>query len=181
MISVRLATPADVPAIHKLVESAYRGDSARAGWTHEADLLDGQRTDREALTAIIADPDQRLLLAVDDDGGVAGCVVIAMAAGDRAYLGMLSVDPVRQAGGLGRRLMAEAEAAAIAHFGARTMEMTVIRQRHELIAYYERRGYARTGEERPFPMDDARFGLPRMRDLAFVVLAKPLTAADGVG
>jgi ribosomal protein S18 acetylase RimI-like enzyme len=173
-MNIRFATPADIAVLHDLVHRAYRGDSARRGWTHEADLLDGQRTDPEALAAMLADPDQRVLLA-EDETGLAGCVNIARAAPGRAYLGMLSVDPDRQAGGLGRALLEAAEAAAAREYGATEIEMTVIRQRGELIAWYERRGYRLTGEERPFPLDDARFGLPRTRELVFVVLAKPIS------
>ena len=171
--AIRAASPADVPALHALVEGAYRGDSARAGWTHEADLLGAQRTDMPALAEIVANPDQRLLVA-EVAGAIVGCVQMSRKDGGTAYLGLLSVAPTLQAGGLGRRLIAAAEAAAIATFGARRMEMTVIRQRPALIAYYERRGYALTGETRPFPLDDPRFGLPTTRDLAFVVLARTL-------
>lgn len=172
---IRPATSHDIPSLHALVESAYRGDSARGGWTHEADLLGGQRTDPAALATIVDDPDQRILLA-EAGGALVGCVQISRKDAATAYLGLLSVSPARQAGGLGRVLMAAAEAAAAALFGARTMEMTVIRQRAELIAYYKRRGYAPTGEARPFPIDDPRFGVPTRRDLSFVVLAKPMTA-----
>lgn len=170
---IREAAEADLPALHDLVHRAYRGDSARAGWTHEADLLDGQRTDMAALSAMLADPAQRVLVA-EAGGLLAGCVAIADQGGT-AYLGMLTVDPARQAGGLGRALIDAAEKAAVTTFGASVMEMTVIRQRAALIAYYERRGYALTGEERPFPLEDPRFGIPRRRDLAFVVLSKALS------
>lgn len=171
---IRVATQADLPALHALVERAYRGDSARRGWTHEADLLDGQRTDLDALADMIAAPDASILVA-DAAGRIIGCVEIADKGGGTCYLGMLSVDPSSQASGLGKRLIAAAESTAIAR-GARRMEMTVIVQRPELIAYYERRGYARTGEHRPFPHDDPRFGLPRTRTLKFVVLARALPA-----
>ncbi len=172
-ISFRTASAADLDALLDLVQRAYRGDSARTGWTHEADLLDGQRTDAAALLEILADAAQHIVVA-EHDGGIAGCVHIADQGGGTAYLGMLSIDPAKQAAGLGRALLKAAEDAASAVFGARRIEMTVIRQREELIAYYERRGYARTGEERPFPLDDPRFGIPKRRDLSFVVLAKPL-------
>jgi N-acetylglutamate synthase-like GNAT family acetyltransferase len=173
MIDIRPATLADIPALHRLVERAYRGDSARKGWTHEADLLGGQRTDVEGLRAIIADPAQRLLIAISS-GNVVGCVQVSRKDADTAYLGLLSVDPDAQAGGLGKALIVEAEHTACAVFAASIMEMTVIHKRSELIAYYERRGYALTGETRPFPLDDERFGLPVTRDLSFVVLAKRL-------
>ncbi|HTG37954.1 GNAT family N-acetyltransferase [Sphingomonas sp.] len=169
----RFAIRDDIAAIHALVESAYRGDAARIGWTHEADLLDGQRTDPDALAELLRDPDQRMILAETDDD-IAGCVAIERKSPDAAYLGMLTVRPDWQARGLGRLLMAEAEMTARALFDADAIEMTVIRQRGELIAYYERRGYCRTGEARPFPYGDTRFGVPRTDALAFVVLAKPL-------
>lgn len=169
----RPAVEADVEALHALVTSAYRGDAARLGWTHEADLLDGQRTDVEALLEVVVDPSKVILMA--HHGGVLiGCVMLSRQDDGSAYLGMLSVDPVRQASGLGRLLLAAAEAEAAARYGADRIEMTVIRQRPELIAWYERRGYALTGRTAEFPMDDERFGLPKRRDLEFVVLSKPL-------
>ena len=167
----RPATLADIPALHALVESAYRGDTARLGWTHEADLLDGQRTDPESLTEIIDDPDQQILVALDGSD-IIGCVQIARKEHGTSYLGLLSVDPRRQATGLGKQLITAAERAAATHFGAHAIEMTVIKQRSELIDYYGRRGYSPTGEERPFPHGDERFGLPRTSELVFVVLAK---------
>lgn len=169
----RPAAPDDVPALWALIESAYRGDSAKAGWTHEADLLGGQRTDEAELRDILADA-SRIILLAEVDGALTGCVQVADQGQGLAYLGLLTVDPARQAGGLGRLLIDAAEAEAAARFAATRMEMTVIRQRAELIAWYERRGYRLTGENRPFPLDDPRFGLPRTRDLAFVVLEKTL-------
>jgi predicted N-acetyltransferase YhbS len=169
--TIRAATRADIPALHALIESAYRGDSARQGWTHEADLLDGQRTDPASLTEIIDDPDQRILMALDGSD-IIGCVQIARKENGKSYLGLLSVDPRRQATGLGKQLIAAAEHAAATYFGAHLIELTAIKQRSELLAYYNRRGYSATGEERPFPFGDERFGLPRTSELVFVVLAK---------
>lgn len=173
MTEFRPATPADLEPLHALVHAAYRGDSARRGWTHEADLLDGNRIDRDSLLAALSAPDQIVLVA-EADAGLTGCVHVTDRGEGLAYLGMLTVDPTLQARGTGRRLIAAAEAHAFRHFGARRMEMTVIVHRHELIAWYERRGYRRTGETRPFPATDPRFGLPRRNDLAFTVLEKPL-------
>ena len=170
---IRAATPGDVEAAVRLVESAYRGDSARRGWTHEADMLGGQRTDREAIVEILADPRQRLLLAIDD-GATVGSVCVSDVGSGACYLGLLAVDPERQAGGLGRQLIDAAAICARDAFGAKTMEMTVIRQRAELIGYYERRGYRLTGERRPFPYGEDRFGLPTRDDLEFEVLEKAL-------
>ena len=167
------ATLADLPALHALIESAYRGDFARRGWSHEADLLGGQRTDLATLSVQIEDPGQAILVA--RDGAVlAGCVAIADRGHGTAYIGLVTVDPRRQATGLGRRLLSAAERHATLHFAAKRAEMTVISLRIELISWYQRRGYALTGETRPFPASNPRFGLPRRDDLVFVVLAKLL-------
>jgi predicted N-acetyltransferase YhbS len=176
-IMIRIAGPGDVATIWALVESAYRGDTARQGWTHEADLLDGQRTDPQAIADILADDRNRLLVATSA-GTPIGCVQITRRDKGFGYLGMLAVDPTRQAAGLGRMLIASAEDHARRLFGAVVIEMTVIRQRIDLVAYYERRGYRKTGEERPFPYGDPRAGQPRIQELAFVVLAKRLHEDD---
>lgn len=164
------ATQADLPALHALIEAAYRGESARRGWSHEADLLDGQRTDQESLGAMLDDPAQHVLVLRDNDR-LRACVALTQKDADLAYLGMLTVDPERQSAGLGKLILAAAEDHA-ARFGANRVEMTVIAQRGELIAWYERRGYRATGERRPFPAGDKRFGLPRRDDLEFLVLEK---------
>ena len=165
---LRLARDADVPALRALLESAYRGDSARAGWTHESDLLSGDRTSETEVAGIIAAPHQRFIVA-EAAAGVIGCVAITDLAGGRAYLGMLAVSPELQAGGLGRVLIAAAEAEAVRSFAAKAMEMTVIDRRAELIAYYERRGYHQTGEIRPFP-----YVSPESEGLRMVVLERRL-------
>ena len=167
------AEPSDLSALHALVESAFRGDSARVGWSHEADLLDGQRTDLAELEAILVDPAQALLV-LRDDGGLAGCVSLTDKGNGLAYLGMLTVDPQRQALGLGRQILAAAERAATERFAATRIELTIIPHRTELTAWYERRGYVLTGETRPFPADDPRFGLPKRDDLIFAVMEKSL-------
>lgn len=168
------ATASDAAALAQLVNSAYRGDSSRAGWTTEADLLGGQRTDEAALCDFVAaPPDSRLMLIARTGEALLACVQLERR-GETAYLGMLTVAPTRQAGGLGRRLLEEAETQVVSRWGSRVMEMTVIAQRAELIAWYERRGYRRTGETAPFPYGDARFGLPQRADLHFVVLRKAL-------
>jgi len=170
---MRMATAADIPALLALVQSGFRGDSAKRGWTHEADLLGGQRTDAAALAEMIADPKQTMWLLEANDA-LLGCVSVADKGQAHAYLGMLTVDPGHQSSGLGRKLVDRAEAYARESLGARVMEMTVIKQRGELVAWYLRHGYALTGRDEPFPLDDPRFGLPKTRDLVFVVLAKTL-------
>ncbi|MFB9369751.1 GNAT family N-acetyltransferase [Kitasatospora sp. NPDC001664] len=171
-LTFRPAGPADVPALVALVESAYRGDSSRAGWTTEADLLEGQRTDAEGVAAVIEAPGSRLLLA-ERDGELLACCQLEHR-GDRAYFGMFSVRPELQGGGVGRQVLAEAERVAGAEWGARELEMTVIEQRADLIAWYERRGFRRTGEFSPFPYGDERFGVPLREDLRFERLTKAL-------
>lgn len=172
-VRFRPAGADDVPALQPLVHHAYRGDRARVGWTHEADLLDAARIDEAALAESMADPAQVIILA-EKAGDLVGCVHVTDKGGGLAYLGMLTVAAPLQARGLGRRLIEQAETLALARFGARRMEMTVIVQRTELIDWYVRRGYLPTGETRPFPATDPRFGIPRRSDLAFVVLEKAL-------
>ncbi|MFF8289288.1 GNAT family N-acetyltransferase [Streptomyces sp. NPDC016309] len=171
-LTYRDATEADVPALVELVESAYRGDSSRAGWTTEADILDGQRTDPEGVREVIATPGSRLLIA-EREGTLVACCQLEHR-GDAAYFGMFAVRPGLQGGGLGRRVIAEAERLAAAGWGVREMHMTVISVRDELIAWYERRGYRRTGRTTPFPYGDERFGLPLRDDLEFELLVKDL-------
>ncbi|NCN83464.1 MAG: GNAT family N-acetyltransferase [Sphingomonadales bacterium] len=172
-MTFRRADEQDIGALHALIESAYRGESARRGWTHEADLLGGQRTDLEALRAIMDDPDQVILIA-EQEGILQGCVQLSRVDGTTAYLGLLTVDPSLQAGGLGKRLLVHSEDYVRDMWGCQAIEMTVIKQRGELIAYYERRGYIRTGEYRPFPHGDPRFGLPKTGKLEFAVLRKEI-------
>jgi GNAT superfamily N-acetyltransferase len=174
-IAFRLATLDDVGAIVDLVESAYRGERSKVGWTTEADLLAGQRTDTAGVTATISRPESRLLLASDAATGLLGCCQLERRSGGVAYFGTFAVRPGLQGGGLGKRLLAEAERQARDDWGATTMQMTVIAQRTELIAWYVRRGYHPTGETQPFPYGDERFGQPLRPDLHFTVLAKDLT------
>ena len=170
----RPATSADIPGLRALIESAYRGETAKAGWTHEADLLGGARTSDAELAGIIADPDQVMLIGDAGPDAAFACVRVMKQADGSTYLGMLTVAPDRQAGGLGRSLLAAAEAEAVRRFASPRMEMTVISTRAELIDWYGRRGYALTGERRPFPAEVQDFGdLPPL-DLEFVVMAKPL-------
>jgi GNAT superfamily N-acetyltransferase len=167
------AGPADLPALHALVERAYRGDSARAGWSHEADLLTGPRTSEEELAGFLADP-QRHLLVWRDEGAIRACVLLWERGGGLVYLGMLTVEPSLQGGGTGKRLLAEAEAYARQSLGATRMEMQVFARRRELLAFYDRRGYRPTGERRSFPYEEWPQAGALFDDLEFVVLDKPL-------
>ncbi len=172
-LRIRPAHMADIPALLPLIEGAYRGEGSRRGWTTEADLLGGQRTDAAMLAEIIEDPAQTILIA-EMGGDLVGSVLMADRGGKTGYLGMLSVDPTRQAGGIGRALVRAVETRLVDRFGARRIEMQVFWQRDSLIAWYERMGYRRTGETRPFPMDNPRLGRPLRDDLWFVVLEKEL-------
>jgi len=165
-VDFRFAEASDVPALKALIESGYRGDAARAGWTHEADYIEGERITVEELSAMIAAPDQRFILATDGTALV-GCVALTDLDDSRAYLSLLCVSPACQAGGLGRTLLARAEACAREILGANAIEMTVVSRRSELIAYYQRRGYGLTGERRPFPVPNT--------GLELVVMEKGLT------
>ncbi|WP_266160284.1 GNAT family N-acetyltransferase [Dyella silvatica] len=171
-LSFRTATAADIDTIVALVESAYRGDSGRRGWTTESDLLDGQRTDAEGVAALISQPDSVILLG-ESHGFLRACCHIEKQ-GDAGYFGMFAVDPDGQGAGTGRAMLEQAERMAREQWHCCAMHMTVIVQRDELIAWYERRGYRRTGEYRPFPYGQARFGIPKRDDLRFELLIKPL-------
>jgi ribosomal protein S18 acetylase RimI-like enzyme len=168
----RRAAAADVPAIVALVESAYRGPASRAGWTTEADLLDGQRTDADEVARLLADPANRILL-VEGPDGLLGSVLVSDQ-GDAAYVGMFAVRPGLQGRGVGSALLAEVERLSRDELGRQAARMTVLAQRAELIAWYERRGYRRTGAREPFPYGEPRLGLPRRDDLVFEVLRKEL-------
>ncbi|MBG0857250.1 GNAT family N-acetyltransferase [Streptomyces spinoverrucosus] len=171
-LTFRDATDADVDTLVALIESAYRGDSSRAGWTTEADILEGQRTDPEGVLEVIKAPDSRLL-TVERDGTVVACCQLEHRA-DHAYFGMFAVSPLLQGSGLGKVIIAEAERQVRDTWDAREMHMTVISVREDLIAWYERRGYRRTGRMTPFPYGDERFGIPQRADLQFELLVKEL-------
>ncbi|EPD62864.1 MULTISPECIES: GNAT family N-acetyltransferase [Streptomyces] len=171
-LTFRDATDADVDALVALIESAYRGDSSRTGWTTEADILEGQRTDPQGVLDVIKSPDSRLL-TVEKDGEVIACCQLEHRE-EHAYFGMFAVSPRLQGAGLGKVIIAEAERTARETWGVREMHMTVISVREDLIAWYERRGYRRTGRMTPFPYGDERFGIPQRADLQFELLVKEL-------
>lgn len=164
------ATPQDLPELSRLVNGAYRGDTARKGWTFESDLFDGIRTSEAMLAEMLAKPTVTILLFREETtNALVGSVYLEKKEGIM-YLGMLTVSPEIQSKGLGKQLLSEAERFARTQ-NCTTIEMTVISRRTELIAWYERRGYTLTGETQPFPAADTRFGLPKM-ELEFVVMRK---------
>ena len=171
-LSFRPALPAEAELVCGFVNAAYRGESAKRGWTTEADILGGQRTDPEKVLEMIQEPGSRIELAYDENA-LAGCVHLKKEPAGSCYLGMLTVDPGKQAAGLGKRLLERSEELA-KEWGCSRMRMTVIHLREELLAYYERRGYRRTGAAEPFPEHDPRFGLPKVKGLTFLELVKAL-------
>ncbi|MBA3023071.1 MAG: GNAT family N-acetyltransferase [Gammaproteobacteria bacterium] len=173
-LTFRKALHDDVAAIVALVNSAYRGDSSRAGWTTEADILGGQRTDAEEIAQSIAEAGSEFLLCMHD-GETIGSVHLLRQDAQTAYLGMLVIKPGLQGRGLGSRLMDEAERFLMEQWSVSRLQMQVITLREELIAFYERRGFSRTGEFKPFPESEPRFGLPKVMGLKFEVLEKGLS------
>ncbi|MCB9620321.1 MAG: GNAT family N-acetyltransferase [Sandaracinus sp.] len=171
MSGFRPAEPSEVDALVALIESAYRGESSRAGWTTEADLLGGRRTGADEVGPLIA---EGRLFVLERDAEVVGCVRLEREKDASAYLGMLTVRPTTQGAGIGSVLLGAAEKHAREALGATALRMTVISVREELLAWYGRRGYRLTGERAPFPYGDARFGVPKRDDLEFVVLEKAL-------
>ena len=171
-LTFRHATLADINALVMLVTSAYRGDASKQGWTTEADLLDGQRIDSEVLRKDI-ERQRSLIVIAEREAQLLACVHVAQDDG-AGYLGMFSVKPDLQGGGVGKLLLAEAERIARDEWKLPAMRMTVIDLRDELIAFYERRGYRRTGITKPFPYGDERYGIPKRDDLRFEVLEKSL-------
>lgn len=173
----RTATPADTATLVALVESAYRGDASKQGWTTEADMLDGRRTGADDIEACISQPDSRIVIAErrspDGSPEMLACAHVAVEDG-AGYFGMFSVRPNLQGGGIGKAMISEAERIARDEWKLPVMRMTVIDIREELIAFYERRGYRRTGIKKPFPYGDERFGIPKRDDLRFEVLEKAL-------
>jgi ribosomal protein S18 acetylase RimI-like enzyme len=160
----------DAPALEKLVNSAYRGEEAKQGWTTEADLLAGTRIDAAALCELINRPDTTVL-KYEENGNLLGCVELRKE-GNKLYLGMLSVKPNTQGKGIGKKFLKAAEAHAQA-LQCTAITMNVIDGRQELIDWYLRHGYHLTGERKPFIVPDERWGIPK-KHLEFVMLEKDL-------
>ena len=140
------------PELVALINSAYRGESSKKGWTTEANLIGGQRIDAEGLAEQMNDPDAIILKHSDDSGSIQGCVYLQKR-GDKLYLGLLTVSPTLQANGLGRQLLEAAEDYARS-IGFHTITMTVITIRTELLAWYQKRGYVKTGEIIPLQITE---------------------------
>jgi ribosomal protein S18 acetylase RimI-like enzyme len=171
-LTFRPATLADIDAVVALVTSAYRGDASKQGWTTEADMLDGQRIDPDVLRKDIERERSRIIIA-EREAQLLACAHVAEENG-AGYFGMFAVKPDLQGGGVGKLLLTETERIARDEWRLPAMRMTVIDIRDELIAFYERRGYRRTGVTKPFPYGDERYGIPKRDDLRFEILEKAL-------
>lgn len=193
-LTFRKATPTDVPTVLSLIRSAYRGDASRQGWTTEADFVADDRIDEAGLLHKINEPNGLVLMvhraaslslppppssssssAVEPP--IACCEILRLPEPSKvAYLGLFSVSPLLQNGGIGKKVLAEAERVAREEMGAEIMDLQTLYMRSELIAYYKRRGYyVVEGETRPFPYGHLVNPRPEMRkDLYFVVLRKSL-------
>jgi GNAT superfamily N-acetyltransferase len=169
-----IATDSDVPAVVSLINLAFRGHSENAGWSIEVEFIEDTRITEDLLREdIAAKPYARLLLWHQAEGVLLGCVWLEPQQSGIWYLGLLAVDPLEQKAGLGRKLLQAAERWAEER-GATEIRMTVVHLRAALIDWYKRRGYVLTGETKPFPYGDNRYGTPKRDDLYFVVLRKVL-------
>lgn len=164
------ANETDVPQINILVNSAYRGETSKKGWTTEANILDGLRIDELTLNNYFIDPNIIILKNTDETGEITGCLYLEVR-NHKLYVGMFSVSPLLQAKGIGSDLLLAAETYA-KQLNCITLTMTVISTRHELISWYERRGFKATGEILPFHTE-TKFGLPK-EPIELMVLEKTI-------
>ncbi len=170
-MSILIAQKEDIPLLVSLINSAYRGEASKKGWTTEADLLEGEaRTDIPTLSAIMEKPSSVILKYTTEDGLLIGSVYLDQQE-KGLYLGMLTVSPQLQAAGIGKQLMKAAEEFA-KEKNCPCIFMNVISVRDELIAWYERLGYTKTGETKPVP-SDPRFGVP-VQPLEFHIMQKKM-------
>ena len=167
---IRKATLKNIPELVMLVNSAYRGEGSKKGWTTEADLLDGIRTDAESIEQMINKKNGVILQSFNNNDVLQGCVYLEKQK-DKMYLGMLTVSPPEQTKGIGKQLLIVAENYANEQ-KCLLVEMTVISVRKELIAWYQKHGYKNTGKTQPFP-NDAKFGIPK-QPLEFIIMQKEI-------
>lgn len=170
MLSYRLASKEDINSIVAIVESAYRGDSSRLGWTTEADFIDGQRTDAQEVIEIL-EKDNQVLILGEEDGQIFASVQLNKSS-DHAYLGMFAVDPTMQGKGIGLSLLKYAEEFVQKEWSSQGLRMSVISIREELIAWYARHGYVKTGQITSFPYEEPRYGIPNRDDLVLERMEK---------
>ncbi len=168
--SIRTADTSDAKAITQLVNEAYRPELGAQGWTHESNLVSGDRTNAGQVIEAILKKDSAILLGLKDSDIVA-CVHIEKV-GNSCHIGMLAVQPNLQAAGIGKAMLAQSEYYASVNFGAEKFIMFVVSARPELISFYLRCGYRKTGEVMDYPLSGA--GLPKCRGLNVERLEKSL-------
>ncbi|QDW20929.1 GNAT family N-acetyltransferase [Flavobacterium sp. KBS0721] len=164
------ATLQDIPSLNILINSAYRGETSKKGWTTEAHLLEGKRTSEEELTAIILDPKNTFLKFTENDQIIGSVLLVEKE--HQLYVGMLTVSPELQNSGIGKKMLAEAENHAKS-LGLSTLSMTVVSVRAELIAWYKRHGYVDTGKREAFPSSDIHINISD-KPLEFIYLEKKI-------
>ncbi|MDB5198533.1 MAG: family acetyltransferase [Chitinophagaceae bacterium] len=168
-MSITKASIKDIPQLVTLINSAYRGEESKKGWTTEANLLEGKRVNADGLEKIINTPNAVILKCTNVDGNIIGCVYLKKN-GNKMYLGMLTVSPALQSGGIGKKILKASEEYA-AEQNCDAVEMTVISVRDELIGWYQRHGYHDTGKRLPFPDDPLSV---QKQPLEFIVMKKSL-------
>lgn len=162
----------DVDALVQLVNSAYHPAADTGGWTDEARFVLGTRTSAPALAQLLAKDNSAVLLGLYGET-IAACVHVEKSA-DHAHIGMLAVNPAWQCLGLGKQMLAEAEAYARRHFKVKKWVLIVISLRDELIAFYLRRGYYKTGVTLDYAVLCGDTCDAKIDGLKFAVLEKPV-------
>jgi N-acetylglutamate synthase-like GNAT family acetyltransferase len=172
-IHIRHADHTDIDALVALVESAYRGDSSRQGWTSEADLIGGQRTSPHEMTTLL---DGGEILVAETGREIVGCCHLSRIDEQTVHFGTFAVNPLAQGGGLGRRLFAAAEEEAALHFQATEIVIEVVAQQVALKEWYDRLGFSLTGRSLPFPAAADGAGPTLLRDdIHFLEMKKTIT------
>lgn len=154
-MELRLAIPSDAEAITTVINRAFK--------QAESFLIDRDRIDLPTIQSLL---DKGTFLLAQDGATLAGCVYVELR-GDRAYLGLLSVDPQRQKAGLGSKLMTAAEEFC-AKAGCRFLDLQIVNVRQELPSFYHHRGYVETGTAPFVP------GITPKVPCHFVKMSKPL-------
>ena len=168
---ISIATLVDVKEITALLNSAYRGESSKQGWTTEVHLIGGdRRTDEPSLQQVMKIAGSIVLKYLNEEQKIIGCVNLQLH-GTKIYLGMFSVVPQLQGSGIGKQILNAAEEYANA-LHCTSIYMSVIDVREELINWYKRNGYVETGERKAF-IEDAVSG-NHLQPLAFIILEKEM-------
>jgi ribosomal protein S18 acetylase RimI-like enzyme len=178
MLEQRLALVSDIPVLCALVNAAYRGETSRAGWTTEADLLTGVRTSERTIQALMAREDACILIGEEAGGVMAASICLERHPGlaDTVQFGMIAVTPLLQNRGYGKTMILAAEKLAMSQWGAQSAQMMVISLREELIAFYQRLDYQPTGEILPFPHQPDMWQA-QVDNMQLITLRKALSSA----